>query len=61
MVVIMNSAFRFFTDLFRHLNKLNEFSSDKVELRVHFAKITTQHLNVAVVEKDKVRHNDVMK
>lgn len=52
--VIMNSAFKFFTDLLVHLNKIMEHTGELIKIRPSFFKITSYHLNQQVVDKDKV-------
>jgi hypothetical protein len=42
LLVIMNSAFRFFSDLIDALNKLSEgFGQKRLKIVPHFVKITT--------------------
>jgi hypothetical protein len=53
--VIMNSAFKFYTDLLVHLNKIMEHTGELIKIRPSFFKITSYHLNQQVVDKDKVR------
>ena len=55
LLVIMNSAFTYFTDLLAEINKISETpGSMKLKIRPRFVKITTQTLNVASVAMDDV-------
>jgi hypoxanthine-guanine phosphoribosyltransferase len=56
LLIIMNSAFKFFADLINYLNKESEKSggSQKLKIRTRFVKITTQHLNQGVVDYEQV-------
>ena len=55
ILVIMNSAFRFFTDLLHFLNKASEHEAGRLKIRPFFVKVTTQHLDQAVVDFDQVQ------
>ncbi|TNV76080.1 hypothetical protein FGO68_gene104 [Halteria grandinella] len=59
ILVIMNSAFKFFTDLLSAINKLSEGDfakgdEERLKIRVRYCKITTQHLNLGVVDIEKI-------
>lgn len=57
LLVIMNSAFRFFTELISALNRQSERPGQKhLKIRTRFVKITTQHLMEGVVKIDEVIH-----
>jgi hypoxanthine phosphoribosyltransferase len=46
IIVIMNSAFKFFTELVHFLNKQSEAKGEKrLKIRIRYVKITTQHLD----------------
>ena len=56
LIVIMNSAFRFFTDLLAALNRQSEKPGQKpLKIRISFVKVTTYHLMEGVVSIDEVR------
>ena len=54
LLVIMNSAFKFFTELISYLNKLSESGIKRLKIRIQFVKITTYHLDASVVDIEKV-------
>lgn len=53
--VIMNSAFKFFSDLLIHLRNISQITGENVNVVPRFFKITSYHLNQQVVDKDSVR------
>ena len=57
LLVIMNSAFRFYAQLIGALNRQSEKPGQaKLRLTTKFVKVTTQHMMEAVVKIDEVSH-----
>ena len=55
LVIIMNSAFKYFTNLIDEINLCTSVSgAKKLKIREHFVKVTSQALNVQAVAMEDV-------
>ena len=55
LVIIMNSAFKYFTNLIDEINQCCSVSgAKKLKIRQHFVKVTSQALNVQAVAMEDV-------
>jgi hypothetical protein len=59
LVIIMNSAFKYFTNLIDEINLCTSVSgAKKLKIREHFVKVTSQALNVQAVAMEHVSLKD---